>query len=348
MNIVIPLSGRSSRFLNYGFQKPKFLLPLHDGKTMIEGAVDTLGLEGQLIFIVQTEHCEKFNIDNFLKEKYPTSIIKYLDHYTEGCVQSVLEACGSLINNDFPLVISNCDQYLEWDPSLFLNIISDSECDGCVLTYYANTNKNSYIRVDNAGNGIELREKKVISDNSLVGVHYWKKGSYFIESASDMISNNIRDNNEYYVSTSYNYLINKGYKIKMCPLTINDIYHTIGVPETYYDFLQLKLPIERNSLNKMTRGWFIGDFEPNVMRTKDYEVGVLHHKEGEVWPAHLHKEADEINVLIKGSMIINNISINSGEIFKIPKGLLTKAKFLEDCEIVCVKTVSNTKDKYNY
>ena len=47
-------------------------------------------------------------------------------------------------------------------------------------------------------------------------------------------------------------------------------------------------------------------------------------------------------------MIINNIEVNTGTIFKIPKGLLTKAKFLEDCQIVCIKTVSNTSDKYNY
>jgi dTDP-glucose pyrophosphorylase len=348
MNIVIPLSGRSSRFLNYGFKVPKFLLPLHDKRTMIEGAVDSLKLKGQLIFVVQTEHCDKYNIDVFLKDKYPNSIVTYLDHYTDGCVQSILEAAGSFINNNTPLIISNCDQYLEWDPSSFLNIISDNECDGCVLTYYANTNKNSYIRIDNAGNGIELREKKVISDNSLVGVHYWKKGCDFIESAENMINNNIRDNNEFYVSTSYNYLIQKGYKIKICQLQDNEIYHSIGVPETYYDFLQLKLPIELTALNTMTRGWLIGDFEPNIVRTKDYEVGILHHHEGEVWPAHLHKEADEINVLLKGRMVLNNIEINSGTIFKVPKGLLTKAKFIEDCQIVCIKTISNTKDKYNF
>jgi len=47
-------------------------------------------------------------------------------------------------------------------------------------------------------------------------------------------------------------------------------------------------------LSKITdyfRGWFIGDFENSVLRTKDFEVGLLTHKKGEVWPAHYHKEA---------------------------------------------------------
>ena len=34
-------------------------------------------------------------------------------------------------------------------------------------------------------------------------------------------------------------------------------------------------------INDMWRGWFIGDFEPSVLKTKEFEVGVLTHKKGE-------------------------------------------------------------------
>ena len=34
---------------------------------------------------------------------------------------------------------------------------------------------------------MEVREKEVISNVSLNGIHYWKKGSYFVESAERMI-----------------------------------------------------------------------------------------------------------------------------------------------------------------
>ena len=37
------------------------------------------------------------------------------------------------------------------------------------------------------------------------------------------------------------------------------------------------------NVNDMKRGWFIGDFEPNVIRTKGFEVGYLHHRAGEKW-----------------------------------------------------------------
>ena len=60
-----------------------------------------------------------------------------------------------------------------------------------------------------------------------------------------------------------------------------------------------------SNIKDMTRGWFIGDFEPSMLRTKAFEVGVLTHKKGEQWPTHYHKKAAEYNVLLEGSMTVN-------------------------------------------
>jgi mannose-6-phosphate isomerase-like protein (cupin superfamily) len=350
MNIVIPMAGKSSRFFDAGFTVPKFMLPLsskQNGCTMIQGAVDSLHLQGQLIFIVQRDHC-KYGIDTFLKETYPASIVLYLERYTGGCVESVLEAAKAYLDNDVPLVISNCDQYLDWDSEEFLRICDKPHVDGCVLTYPADTIKNSYCTVDANGQCTLFKEKEVISSHSLVGVHYWKRGSDFIASATHMIEKNVRDAGEYYVSTSYNYLVNQGKYITICPLRENEVYHTIGVPETYYAFLQSQDPIQISSLKDMKRGWFLGDFLPCAYSSKEVEVGILEHKKGEEWPAHIHKRGDEINVLLSGSMQINTQPISAGQVFVIPKGHLTKATFFEDCRIVCVKLPSDTRDKYCY
>ena len=67
-----------------------------------------------------------------------------------------------------------------------------------------------------------------------------------------------------------------------------------------------------------------------------------------MWGAHLHKRGTEYNCLVSGKMRINGITIEPGTIFTVPTGLLTKAVFLEDCKVVCVKVPSDTKDKYNY
>ena len=84
-------------------------------------------------------------------------------------------------------------------------------------------------------------------------------------------------------------------------------------------------------------GWFIGDFEPSLLKTQELEVSVKHHPKGEIWDTHFHKIATEYNYLISGSMKVNDIMINAGEIFIIPPYYVVSPEFLEDCEIVCIK-----------
>lgn len=100
------------------------------------------------------------------------------------------------------------------------------------------------------------------------------------------------------------------------------------------------------NLEDFQRGWFIGDFSPSVIKTDKFEVGLLSHKKGEYWPRHVHKIADEINVLVSGSMSINGRVIREGQIFIIEKGYPSKATFLEDCKVLVVKIPSIPGDKY--
>jgi mannose-6-phosphate isomerase-like protein (cupin superfamily) len=93
-------------------------------------------------------------------------------------------------------------------------------------------------------------------------------------------------------------------------------------------------------------GWFIGDFEPSVLRTKEFEVNVRTHKKGEKWDAHYHKEATEYNVLVSGKMDICGSIIGSNTVFVIEPEEIAAPVFLEDCVVVCIKTPSNTGDKY--
>jgi hypothetical protein len=101
-----------------------------------------------------------------------------------------------------------------------------------------------------------------------------------------------------------------------------------------------------DDIKNMFRGWFIGDFEPSILKSKDFEVAILFHPKGEKWPKHFHKEAVEINVLITGKMIINGELLLPGNIFLIEKNEIADPDFLEDCTIVCVKTPSIPGDKY--
>ena len=95
-------------------------------------------------------------------------------------------------------------------------------------------------------------------------------------------------------------------------------------------------------LSDTTRGWVIGDFEPSLLKTKDFEVGILTHLKGEQWNAHYHKEGTEYNILIKGSMNVCDTELITGDTFNE----VADPTFYEDCTIVCIKVPGDSKDKY--
>lgn len=97
---------------------------------------------------------------------------------------------------------------------------------------------------------------------------------------------------------------------------------------------------------KWKDGWFIGDFKPTVFNTKQFEVCYKTHPKGERWPEHFHKIATEINYMIRGKMTIKGKTILPGDILIINPGEAADPKFLEDCELICVKIPSVKNDKY--
>ncbi len=96
----------------------------------------------------------------------------------------------------------------------------------------------------------------------------------------------------------------------------------------------------------MTGGWFVGDFEPAAYRTKEFEVALKRHAKGEAWPVHYHAVATEINYLIRGVMTLKGERFSAGDVFMLEPREVADPVFLEDCEIITIKTPSVIGDKY--
>ncbi len=94
------------------------------------------------------------------------------------------------------------------------------------------------------------------------------------------------------------------------------------------------------------RGWIIGDFSPAILRTNAFEVGLLIHKRGEIWPSHFHARSSEYNLLVDGLMVMNDQLIHPGDIFVLAPNEIARPEFLEDCRILVVKVPSIPSDKF--
>jgi len=213
LNIVIPMAGEGSRFVKAGYTFPKPMIEIHQ-KPMIQLIVESLGLKGNFIFIVRKEHLEKYNLKSLLNIIAPNCKIIVIDKLTEGAACTVLLA-KKYINNNKPLIISNSDQFIEWNPSETMYNFSTKKIDGGILTFDAIHPKWSYAKVDKNNVVTEVAEKKVISNHATVGVYYWKKGQDFVKYAEKMINKNIRVNNEFYVCPVFNEAILEKKTIKI-------------------------------------------------------------------------------------------------------------------------------------
>ena len=235
-NIVIPMAGEGSRFKKVGFCFPKPLIEVNEGKPMIQLVVENIGInpkQSRFIFIVREEHIKKYNIEYLLRLIAPNCIIIPTDGLTEGAACSILLA-KDYINNKDKLFLANSDQFVEWEPNIFMYSVTNDNIDGAIATFNSTHPKYSYAKLDENGYVCEVAEKKPISDNATVGFYYFKHGSDFVEGAERMIKKNIRVNNEFYTCPVFNELIEDGKKIKCYPV---DRYWCIGDPSSYEYFM---------------------------------------------------------------------------------------------------------------
>ncbi len=233
LNVLIPMAGTGSRFAAAGYTFPKPLIEVN-GKPMIQVVFENLNIEANYTFVVLREHCEKYNLNYLLKLIAPDCNIVQIDGMTEGAACSTLLA-KDYINTDAPLLIANCDQYVEWNSSECLYALNDRSLDGGMITFKATHPKWSYAKLDEQGIVTEVAERKPISDNATVGIYYWKKGCDYVNYAEQMIAKNIRTNDEFYVCPVYNEAIADNKKFKA--VRIEKMWG-IGTPEDLSAFLE--------------------------------------------------------------------------------------------------------------
>lgn len=230
LNIVIPMAGRGSRFAKQGYELPKPLIPIHR-KSLIECVTENIRpkCEHRFIYLCLQEHLQKYDVAGLLKRISPGCEIVPVDSVTEGAACTVLLA-EKYINNGDMLMIANSDQYVEVDIDVYIAAIGNA--DGLIMTMKANDPKWSYIQYDERKYVTMVREKEVISDMATVGIYNYAHGSDFVRYARQMISKNIRVNNEFYVAPVYNEMIADGGKIGFYDIgSVEDGMFGLGTPE---------------------------------------------------------------------------------------------------------------------
>ena len=228
MRVLIPMAGAGSRFEKAGYTFPKPLIEVN-GKPMIQLVVENLNIDAKHVFIVQKTHCEKYNLKNMLNTISPGCDVVEVDGITEGAACTTLLA-KEFINNNEPLLMANSDQYVDWDSNEFMYSMIGDTIDAGILTFQSTHPKWSYVKLNDDGFVCQVAEKNPISNRATVGIYYWNKGSDYVKYAEQMIKNNIRVNNEFYVCPVFNEAIQDNKKIKIFNIDSDKMWG-LGTPE---------------------------------------------------------------------------------------------------------------------
>ncbi len=95
-----------------------------------------------------------------------------------------------------------------------------------------------------------------------------------------------------------------------------------------------------DKLHNFKNGWFIGNFDPAILKTKEFEIGLQHHSVDEVVEKHYQKQSTEYNLIISGELTADGKLLTQGDIFVYEPNEICNVTFNSECVILVVKTPS--------
>lgn len=235
MKILIPIAGKSSFFNEQNSPFSKSLIEIK-GKPMIELVINnlrTIDDNLEFVFLVNSEDCKKFHLNNILKLISPGCQVVKINGETKGALCSVLLGIEHITDDE--LIICNGDQIIDCNFSEAINHYRNQDADGGLVTFNAVHPRWSYVRFDDNKNVVETAEKRPLSKYAIAGFYYFKNGKKFIEAAMDSIKKDSSVNGLYYIAPAINQMILKNKKITTFEV-LAEKYHSFYSPKKINEF----------------------------------------------------------------------------------------------------------------
>lgn len=228
--IVFPMVGRSSRFFNAGYQRPKYEL-LVDGVSVFSHAVKSFEkyfLTDFFYFIVRSD----FDARNFvLSELGKLGVVNYeifeIEGETLGQADTVYQGIATY-SDDEELYVFNIDTFRpKFEKPEFAQ-----KCDGYLEVFHGVGDHWSFIEPGSDFSVLRTTEKDRISNMCSDGLYFFKRKYDFDRAFETAKRKSDTVKGEYYIAPLYNILINAGKDIKYDLIEEAEIIFC-GTPEEY-------------------------------------------------------------------------------------------------------------------
>lgn len=239
IDVVITMGGLGSRFRKAGYTVPKYMIEAK-GKTLFEWSM--ISLEGykdstaQYIFIAMKD--EDHDAEAFIRSKCRESGLEnyhviMLDHLTDGQATTAMFA-EQYWDPGHALLIYNIDTYVE------AGEMNSAELrgDGFIPCFQAGGDHWSFVRLDESGKVVEIKEKQRISEYCTLGAYYFRSCQLYKDLYDEYYSGDAElVNGEKYVAPLYDHLLSKNGEIYISDIRPEKV-HVLGTPEELQVFLE--------------------------------------------------------------------------------------------------------------
>lgn len=238
LDIVITMGGAGSRFRRAGYDKPKYMIEAK-GKTLFDWSLISLkgyqNRTAKYIFLAMKDEAE--DVEGFIKTHAAALGIHrfnilLLDYLTDG--QATTAALASKYwNPDHELLIYNIDTYVEAGAMR----AEELKGDGFIPCFRGAGDHWSFVRLDEAGRAVEIKEKERISPYCTLGAYYFKSARRYLDLYLTYYSNPSHlVKGEKYVAPLYEQLLLEGGEVYISDVASENV-HVLGTPEELEAFL---------------------------------------------------------------------------------------------------------------
>lgn len=239
LDIVITMGGLGTRFRNAGYTVPKYMIEAR-GKTLFDWSLQSLegyrSIAERYIFIALRD--ESVDVETFIRNRcdaldLPEYHIEMLDYLTDGQATTAMLA-QKYWRPDNGLLIYNIDTYVEAGE---MNA-QELKGDGFIPCFRGKGNHWSFVRLDESGKAVEIKEKEKISGYCTLGAYYFRTcelyqllyNEYYVQQKNTGVKG------EKYIAPLYDYLIKTGGEIYISDIAQEKV-HVLGTPEELNSFL---------------------------------------------------------------------------------------------------------------
>lgn len=244
--IIIPMVGRSRRFLDAGYSVPKYKLELEGVSVFslaIGGFRDVALKEGMAVVCLREDNVSEFIRSEAKKLAMENVRIIELPAMTEGQADTVYQAIEVLdLLPDQSLTIFNVDTFRP--DFAYPTAFNKDDVDGYLECFIGSGANWSNVVPDERGDRrvIKTSEKKQESKYCCSGLYYFRSADQFKRAYHAELLNRERQkgpSSELFVAPIYNNLICGGFTVNYNVISLDDVIFC-GVPSEYESLRKLR------------------------------------------------------------------------------------------------------------